>query len=513
MRRRPRGPARTSATSGSLAGAAGALTVSRYLQAAINWSGTILVIRSLGETEYGRLAFVFALLGMIGLVSDLKIGRVVLRAALEEGGEGEVTAGSYVVFRALIGVVSYAVAMGIVVVGGYPGEVVHATAVAGLVLFVGSCNAALELPYYARLRMGVVALVTTVAQVAQLAAIVGLLGVGRSTVVWLAVPAVVSGLVELALKVGYGHRFYRLTVSVRSWSSWVREAAPLSVGGLLTAMYMRIDLLMLSRLDTFESVGMYSIGYKFADIIESFPGAVMAPAFTLLVQAWPDHTARFGRVFRQSFGILVVVGAGLVVGFAAFAEEVTVFFYGDRYADAAGAARLLVVGQVLNFFSLLCFTVLTAVGRHRLYPVAGVVGVVVNVALNAALIPARSFDGAALATVVTEVVVLAILASGTLRVAGVRPLPLATVARTIAAAAVLAGCVLVLHGALHWLVAATLSGVVYLAAAHLLRVGGPGGLRSLVITDAAGDTDPETLLTAEEVAGGAGRGTTEGPLR
>ena len=69
--------------------------------------------------------------------------------------------------------------------------------------------------------------------------------------------------------------------------------------------------------------------------------------------------------------------------------------------DCSSSAR------ALHFFTLLAFTTLVAVKRNRLYPIAMLLGVVVNIGLNLILIPEYGYMGSGWATVVTEVLVLA----------------------------------------------------------------------------------------------------------
>ena len=162
-----------------------------------------------------------------------------------------------------------------------------------------------------------------------------------------------------------------------------------------------------------------------------------------------------------------------------FAGPLVSALYTERYADAADSARLLVVGQGLHFFTLLAFTTLVAVGRNRLYPIAMLVGVVVNVVLNLILIPRYSYIGSGWATVVTEVLVLVVLTIGVLRIPGVRPLPWVPIAKC-AVAATTAGLVgWALLDRIPWPVAGLLTGLVYLAVVHVIRIDGPGGLRVL----------------------------------
>jgi O-antigen/teichoic acid export membrane protein len=474
-----------SASSGSIVGGASALAGSRYLQAVINWSGTILIIRNLSEGEWGRVAFVFALLGMIGLLSDLRVGRIVLRSVLDGAPGAQESAGSYIVFRALIGAASYVGAMAFVVLGGYPSDVISATAIAGVVLFLSSCTSAVDLLFYARMRMGIVATISVGGNLVQLGTIVALVATGRTTVVWFVIPAVLAAAVNLVFKGVAARALYRLTVAPSAWRSWMSEAAPLTLGGLLTAAYMGIDTLMLSRMDTFGAVGSYGIGYKFADIVATFPIAVTAPTFTVLVQSWPDDMHRVREVFRQSFAILIVVGVGTAFGFAVFAEPITTLLYGSRYAGAASAARLLVIAKALHFLSVLFLTMLTAAGRHRLYPMAALLGVVLNVTLNVVLIPAHSFRGAAVAMIITEASVLLVLARGALSVEGVRPIPVVLVLKTLVAAGVLVVTSFAAWQVLPWIAAALVGGIAYLGSVHLTRVTGSRGLAALIRPDVA----------------------------
>jgi O-antigen/teichoic acid export membrane protein len=112
--------------------------------------------------------------------------------------------------------------------------------------------------------------------------------------------------------------------------------------------------------------------------------------------------------------------------------------------------------------------------------VAALVGLVVNVGLNLVLVPTWSYNGAALATVLTEVVVLAILAWAASRIPEVGPVPWSASTRVVGAGVVMAGVAYGLGRVVPWPVAAASSCVVYVAGLHLLRVGGPAGLRDLL---------------------------------
>jgi O-antigen/teichoic acid export membrane protein len=262
------------------------------------------------------------------------------------------------------------------------------------------------------------------------------------------------------------------------WWLWLREAAPLALGAALDTIYFRIDIVMLSVMASATAVANYNIGYKFSDLLGAIPIAVATPALTYMVASWPSDVGAFRRMFRHTVVLLAVVAVGACAGFLVYADPVITAVYGQRYAVASGAAQLLFVGQALHFFTIFSFTTLVAVHRNRLYPVAMLLGVVVNVSLNLVLIPRYSYVGSGFATVVTESLVLLALGAGVFRIPGLRPLPWRSLAKTAGAGVVAAGVGLALVDRVPWPVGLATVGVVYVALVHGLSPNGPGGLRA-----------------------------------
>jgi O-antigen/teichoic acid export membrane protein len=297
---------------------------------------------------------------------------------------------------------------------------------------------------------------------------------------------------------------FRLRASGSQWWVWIKEALPLSIGAALFSIYYRIDIVMLEALDSARAVGEYTIGYKFADLAIFFPEALLTPVMTLLVAAWPHDVSSLRRHVRQSLVLLAVAAVAIGVGFALVARPLIELLYGDTYATSTGAARLLVTGSVLQYVSYLCFMVLVAIGRNRPYALAGLAGLVINIVLNLVLIPAYSFDGSAVATVITEFTVAVLLIIIVRRTRGVLSVPWSAIARTALAGLAMAAFYLGAATVVPWPAAAGLAAVVFLAALHLLRVDGPGGLRTLarnarfdLTGGAADEPDPQASTPSD----------------
>jgi O-antigen/teichoic acid export membrane protein len=231
----------------------------------------------------------------------------------------------------------------------------------------------------------------------------------------------------------------------------------------------------LSKLGNVTSVGVYQIGYKFSDLLAFMAPALLGAVLPQLIRAWPGHPPDFRRTFRQAFIIFLAFGTFATVTFGVLCAPTIETLYGLKYASAVQPARLLVIGQGINLFTQLAFVVLVATHRRRLYPIATLVGLIVNVALNFVLIPRYSATGAGIATIVTEVIVLAILAYA-VRDLPILPLPWRSIAVITASGCLLAVALFAIWAVAPWEVAFLASLVIYPGLLHVLRIDGHGGL-------------------------------------
>ncbi|HKA93259.1 MAG TPA: flippase [Acidimicrobiia bacterium] len=468
---------------GSVGRGATGLLIGRTVSAIAGWTGTVVIARQLSPSDWGGYSFIFGLLGIIGLVVDLQVGRIVLREVLDAGDDAGRVVGSYTMLRLLIGLVAYIAAVAIVIAGGYEREIVLGTLVAGFgFLLIAPANG-LAIWFEARIWLRPSAVATILGAITQLGFTLLVAMASGSNLVMFAAASTVGQLVVFGWRVRAVFA-YHLSVHPNldpgRWWAWLREAIPLAIGFGLVTIYYKLDIVMLSKLDTLEAVGQYSIGYKFADLASYVPLALLTPLLALMVAAWPHDTQSLRSHFRQAFVLLFVAATALTVGFACIAQPAVELLYGTRYAPAVDAARYLVAGAAIQFFSYLCFTTLVSVGRNRPYALAGLAGVVINATLNFVLIPRYSFNGSAVATVITEVIVSGVLLTALTRTRGIVTIPVGVILRTALAGAAMAGVYVALVPFVPWPAAALVAAATFLALLHLLGADGPGGLRTLV---------------------------------
>jgi O-antigen/teichoic acid export membrane protein len=462
---------------------AGRLTV-----AVLGWIGTVLIARDLSESQWGAYSFIFSVVGIVGLLADLQISRVVMVEIIDHEGDDsrlENTVGVYVALRLALALASYVIAVGVIVLGGDSNEILVGTLIAGLSFFMASTLWSLVTVCQIRMWMRPVAMGLALGQLVQLVVTIVLYATDRGTIVRYAVPAVLYDLVAMAFVIIAVRPIVRVRPRIDwpRWWGWLKAAVPLALGTSLATLYFRVDTVMLRQLDGLSAVGRYQYGYKFSDILAFVASSLLGVVLPLLVRAWPGNVAEFHKTFRQAMLLLVVAGAGASVAFAVVAAPALRQLYdlSPAVADSAAVpARVLVLGQAINFFSQLAAMVLIATNRHRIYPWAGLAGLVANVGLNLVFIPLWSATGAGIATVITECIVIAIMGAVILRIPGVRPFPWRPMVIVVLASVVLGLTIGGLQEVVWWPIALVGGLPVYLLVLHVLQVDGPGGLRKVV---------------------------------
>jgi O-antigen/teichoic acid export membrane protein len=176
---------------------------------------------------------------------------------------------------------------------------------------------------------------------------------------------------------------------------------PLGAAALLSALYFRIDVYFIQHWHGFQAVGGYNAAFRLVEAMRVLPAAVMAVTFPLLVRA------RDTELVRTIGGGLGLVGAALAALCALGAAMIIPTVYGSHYAYAAPAFAVLSLALPLFFLNYALTHQVIGWDGQRAYLLIVILALAGNVAANVLLVPSRGILGAAIATVLTEIIVTA----------------------------------------------------------------------------------------------------------
>lgn len=164
----------------------------------------------------------------------------------------------------------------------------------------------------------------------------------------------------------------------------------------------RLDVVMLGPLSTAGAVADYAVAMRLtymAGLPAEIAGLLLMPH--LAAAAASRDRARQWRLLR-----LAMLSQALAVGLVAlplmlFAGDVITLVFGASYLSAVPVFLLLHAGKILTGIFSPALTLFTGLGYSAMLARTNLAAASVNLALNAALIPAWSAKGAAVATLVS----------------------------------------------------------------------------------------------------------------
>jgi O-antigen/teichoic acid export membrane protein len=186
-----------------------------------------------------------------------------------------------------------------------------------------------------------------------------------------------------------------------TYPAFRRDAAPIGLGVLISAVYFRCDVYFVHYWHGLDTVGMYNAVFRLVEALRLFPAATLAVFFPELCRAITL------RPLRRLSIVLVCVGALAAAFTIAAAPGIVHVAYGGAYAAAAAPLQVLALALPFFFLNYALTHQVIAWDGQRAYLGISLAALVTNVAGNLLLIPSLGMWGAAWSTLLTECVVCA----------------------------------------------------------------------------------------------------------
>lgn len=179
--------------------------------------------------------------------------------------------------------------------------------------------------------------------------------------------------------------------------SWVLTALPLLLIGGVQVANRQVDVVMVGALAGAESAGIYTAAARGAELISFVLFAVnagLAPRVSRLFIL--GDLAALQSLVTRAARYTVLATIPLALALIAFGSTFLGFF-GPAFVLGVPALAIMAVAQVLNAAAGSVVVILTMTGQGTVTAIGVGVGLIVNVALNAILVPALAHTGAAVA--------------------------------------------------------------------------------------------------------------------
>lgn len=370
-----------------------------------------LITRYLSKSAWGDYSIVMTFGGIFAVLADLGLYQLMVREVSKPGSDEQSIASNIFTMRLLSGLFIFALAPLVALFFPYSGEARWGILV-GMVGFWFLANGQVLMGLFQKyLQMAKVAAAELVGRLVQLGLVFWFIDQGYG---FLAIVAAlsISGLANFILVFWWANKYCRLRLSF-NWPLWkdiLKQSYPLAVASVLVMIYFSSDSLFLSVLKPAADVGAYRLPYKVLESLIFFPAMFVGLIMPLLSRSVQADRAEFKNIFQRGSDVLMIFALPLVVGTQILSPAIIDLLGGGKYGESVAIFNILIAAVGIIFFGTLFSYVLIALEKQKSLLWISAVGAVFNVAANLILIPRYSYYAAAATTVLTEALVVVLMA-------------------------------------------------------------------------------------------------------
>ena len=198
------------------------------------------------------------------------------------------------------------------------------------------------------------------------------------------------------------------------WKEIFFKALPYGLAIILSTIYLKVDILLLSFLRDKSEIAIYGYPASVLELVAIVPIYFMNCVLPVMTKRLRDNKEKAQKIIAHSFNFLFMCAVPIVVGGMILARPFVRLIMNDEFLSNAGtgflgsdlAFQLILVTLLFSFVGHLFAYVLVAVDKQKKLLVINLTVVIFNVVLNLILIPKYGFCGAGVATIISQALVL-----------------------------------------------------------------------------------------------------------
>lgn len=381
------------------------LSSAQFVRTAVGFLFFLFLARRLGPDDFGKYMFAFSLAEIFSILGDIGLHEYTIREISRRPEILRERMAGILVLKTILSSSSAIIMIALLPLLGKDHSTSMAVAAFALAQIGYSWFYTSTIAYSARQDMHIQAILWFMEKALFAGAGVLVIFAGRGFVA-VALSNTVVQFLGGALAIWIAWRKYGpwLTNLERDkWSFYLKSALPFGLIVAFYLVYFRIDSVMISFFRGDFEVGQYGSAYNLVSALMFLPAGLVAALFPRLAGAYNSPEDNLDGPFQRAARWLLALSLPMAVGIWLLSEQLVLALLGDTYLPSVKALSIL--GWVLPvwYITFLQGNILTVIERQKAVAAVGLANMILNVGLNLLVIPRYGFTGAAVTTLVTEI--------------------------------------------------------------------------------------------------------------
>ena len=372
----------------------------------------ILIARLLGSEGLGIYSFAFAFAGLFAVFYDFGISTFFVREVSSDRKNIEKYFGNYATLKLIFCAIAMLLPMASIIFLKRSLDVTIVVFLAAISLFFQNYSYVARNTFQACQKMQYDSLVRISERVIAFALGLYVLSAGYGLTAFLFV-LVISNFASLMVSIFLLRRLqvrFAFKIDYSLFKSILKTSWPFWLSVVFIQIYFQVDTVMLSFLKGYEATGLYNAAYKLINVIAKIPWIIVLVLFPVMSELYANMSKNLLReILEKGMRIMAVLSIPLITGTALLTHRIILFIYKEGFQDAAVVLQILIWTTFFIFLTNLIGWFLNAINMQKTFAYSTGICLVINVILNAALIPRFTYIGASIATLITTIINFSLL--------------------------------------------------------------------------------------------------------
>ncbi|MFH1317232.1 MAG: flippase [Candidatus Woesearchaeota archaeon] len=389
-----------------IAGNAVILFTSNIMRHILSFVLVVLIARYLGDEGLGQYSFAFAFVSLFIVFIDLGLETFMIREVARDESKVRKYTNNILTIRLFAGVIVVLAATIIAKLSNLSNQMVFLIFLGSISLFLIQILYVFCVAFISLQKTAFDALFKLVERIAVFLIVIwvlfsgyGILGLFFGIMAGSFISVIFSFIIT-SIKLG----LIKFQYEKEFWIYLLKKSFPFLATNIFLVIYFRIDTVMLGFITDYAVVGWYNAAYKLIDGLSFIPIVGLLAVYPAMSKFFKENKEYLKITFERTFKYMMMLAIPISIGTTFLAARLIEFVYKIEFAQSSLALQILIWAELFVFLNYVIGYLLNSINKQKLFAIVSGIAVVINIMLNFLLIPTLSLYGAAIATVITQLI-------------------------------------------------------------------------------------------------------------
>ncbi|MCH5296324.1 MAG: flippase [Ruminococcus sp.] len=383
------------------------IVIGRVYQMVVNLVISMITARYLGPSNYGLINYVASFTALMTAFCTLGTNDTIVNEFISDKKNQGKILGSTIFFRVCSGILSViTIVLVVLLLNPNDSLTVWVAFVYSTTLIFQSFES-INYWYQFNLRSKVTTKVYMVGYTV-VAIYKVLLLVFQKSVVWFAASNAIDYIVvAILLCIAYHNHngsLYPMAVSKKIGFDIIKRSHHYIISGTMVALYGQMDRIMIAGFMSEKEVGYYTASINTCTIWAFVLNAVIDSARSVIMPLYETDKKLYEKRLTQLYSAIIYLSFFVAILMTVFAELIIQILYGNEYLPASGSLRIATWSTAFSYLGVARSIWLVQHNQQKYEKYIAIIGACSNLCLNCVMIPVWGILGAAIATLVTQII-------------------------------------------------------------------------------------------------------------